>query len=88
MKRTAFLFVLTACTVGCASQTKDAAASATPVNKVCAVMHEHPVEAKDPATVSWKGQTVGFCCADCVDEWKNLSAAEKDKALATAMAAK
>lgn len=88
MKRIAPSLFLAACTLGCASQSKDATASAVPVNKVCAIMHEHPVKEKNPTTVSWKGQTVGFCCADCVDEWKNLSAADKDKALATAMAVK
>lgn len=88
MKRIAPLLLLAACALGCASQSRDTAVAAVPVNKVCAIMHEHPVEEKDPTTVSWKGQTVGFCCAACIDEWKKLSAAEKDKALATAMAAK
>lgn len=75
---------------GCASNSKGsgASASAKPVNKVCAVMTEHPVDEKNTPTVAWKGQTVGFCCGDCVDEWNKLSSADKDKALAAAMAAK
>lgn len=75
---------------GCASNSKPATASASakPVNKVCAIMTEHPVKEKNTPTVAWKGQTVGFCCGDCIDEWNKLSAADKDKALASALAAK
>lgn len=77
-----------ALTVGCASSTKTASASGKPVNMQCPLMLDHPVKAKTPPTAEWKGQTVGFCCADCVDGWNALSAADKDKALAAAVAAK
>lgn len=77
-----------AVTVGCASTSKSASASAKPVNTACPMMLDHPVKAKSPPTAEWKGKTVGFCCADCVDGWNALSPAEKDKALADAIAAK
>ena len=90
MKRIVATVLLSAAAiaVGCASQSKGTTASAAPVNKICVINTEHPVKAKNPPTVAWKGQTVGFCCADCIDGWNKLSAADKDKALATAMAAK
>lgn len=85
------LLAATALTMGCASNSKSSTASASasaPVNKVCPMMPDHPVKEKKPTTVAWKGKTVGFCCGDCVDGWNKLSDAEKDKALAGAMAAK
>jgi YHS domain-containing protein len=39
------------------------------VNKYCAVMgDEHKIDPK--VTVQHKGQTIGFCCADCITEFK------------------
>lgn len=61
---------------GCATQPTDAAETSTsqpsaqvaPVNKFCAV---NPKEAIDPkVTTAYKGKTYGFCCADCVTEFK------------------
>jgi YHS domain-containing protein len=42
--------------------------SATPVNKKCPVSGD----AIDPKgkTVVYKGQTIGFCCDDCVEPFK------------------
>jgi YHS domain-containing protein len=40
-----------------------------PVNKFCAVEGKgHDVDPK--VTTVHNGKTVGFCCADCVDEFK------------------
>ena len=88
MNRLIAALLVAGVSLGCASKSKTTTASAAPVNKMCAIMHEHPVEATEPATISWKGQTVGFCCADCIDEWNKLSSSDKDKALAAAIAAK
>jgi YHS domain-containing protein len=42
---------------------------AAPVNKFCAVQGpEHKIDPK--VTTQYKGQTIGFCCADCIDEFK------------------
>ncbi len=35
-------------------------------------------------TVSYKDQTVGFCCGMCPNSWAKLSDAEKDAKLASA----
>jgi len=49
------------------------------VNQKCPFMDE----AVDPAvTVSHKGQVIGLCCEDCIDEWKKLSAKERDEHVA------
>lgn len=64
--------------VGCTHSTTDTAKStpapaketvaAVPVNKMCATMHEHPVDPK--VTIVHEGKTIGFCCADCIPEFK------------------
>ena len=38
------------------------------VNKFCAVVHGDPV---DPTVfIMHEGKKIGFCCADCIDEFK------------------
>jgi hypothetical protein len=73
-------FVLVA---GCASEKKTTAAdSATKsVNANCP-MSGKPVSGAN--TVSYKGQTVGFCCGNCPNSWAKLSDSEKDAKLAAA----
>ncbi len=67
---------------GCASnKTETAAATATPVNAKCPISGK-PVD--NTKTVSYKGQTVGFCCGNCPNSWAKLSDAEKDTKLAAA----
>lgn len=58
----------------------------TSVNRMCVVMNEDPV---DPAVANadWKGQKVGFCCKGCIPRWNKLTDAQKDEALAKAIAA-
>jgi YHS domain-containing protein len=42
--------------------------SDAPINKYCAIEQEHPI---DPAvTYQYKDKLVGFCCKDCIDEFK------------------
>ncbi len=54
------------------------------VNEYCAVVPADPV---DPTVVAeWKGQKVGFCCKGCLPKWEKMSEAEKDAALAGAVA--
>lgn len=57
----------------------------TSVNKMCVVVNSHPVNPQ-MKTVDWKGQEVGFCCAGCVPRWEKMSDAQKDAALAQAIA--
>lgn len=56
----------------------------TSVNYYCAVVQDDPV---DPEVVhEYKGQRVGFCCPGCIRQWNKMTEAEKDQALATAIA--
>lgn len=57
----------------------------TTVNSYCAVMHEDPVD-PSVAPATWKGQSVGFCCEDCIERWEKKSPAEKDASLQAAIA--
>jgi len=54
------------------------------VNEYCVMVLIDPV---DPNIVrDWKGQKVGFCCEGCLPKWDKLTEAEKDAALAKAIA--
>lgn len=87
---TATVMVAMLTPVGCASR-KEAECqqvkpgTVTTVNVYCAVMHDDPV---DPSVkpASWKGQSVGFCCEDCIERWEKKSPAEKDASLQAAVA--
>lgn len=39
-----------------------------PVNKFCAVMPEHEIDPE--VTFVYKDKKIGFCCADCIPEFK------------------
>lgn len=44
-------------------------ADAKPINKFCAVEgKDHDVDPK--VTTVYQGKTIGFCCNDCIDEFK------------------
>ena len=47
-----------------------APAATQPVNKFCAVQQENPVDVAKGGTTVYKGKTIGFCCPDCIDEFK------------------
>ena len=76
---------------GCASSDKencpkiDLTADTGTINKVCPVVMEDGIGKNAPRR-QWKGQTVGFCCDDCVPTWDGWSEAKKDDALARAIA--
>ena len=61
-----------------AAATSQPTANAT-INRMCPIMNE-AVDPEAP-TVGYKGHMIGFCCGDCVPEWNELSAAEKDEQL-------
>jgi len=57
----------------------------TTANKVCVVMNDDPVNPSvDP--VEWKGQKYGLCCNGCRGKWNAMTAAQKDEAVARAVA--
>lgn len=68
---------------GCASQVVDGpAVNLGPVNRTCPVLHDKV----DPAiTVKYKGQVVGFCCSECVDDWARMGDDLKDQKLKESM---
>ncbi len=85
------LLVAFAAFVGCSSQ--DDATSAGgggttesadvgPVNENCPIMGDAITE--DGGQVDFNGQTVGFCCEECVEKFQALSDDEKTEALAKA----
>ncbi len=67
--------VLAVCLAGAAvwaDAKKDADKSPTTkpvaVNKFCAVQTENPVD--DRVTIQFEGKTIGFCCEDCIKDFK------------------
>lgn len=58
-----------------------AAAIAT-ANQYCPIMGGKVSTAG--GTAEWNGQTIGFCCAGCIDSWQALSDEEKAEKLAAA----
>jgi hypothetical protein len=82
---------------GCANKQKTAAADedtaqckafkgeTDTVNKVCVMVNDDPVNPSvEPAI--WKGQKIGFCCNGCKPRWAALTDAQKDAAVAKAVA--
>lgn len=39
-----------------------------PINKTCPVEDGHEIDPK--VTYTFNGKVIGFCCADCIDEFK------------------
>lgn len=72
-----------ACKDKAAGECKDTqGGGAAPVNTKCPVSGEAlPADAK---TVSFNGQSVGFCCAGCVGKFEAMGADAKSAALAKA----
>ena len=56
----------------------------TSVNAYCAIVLDDPVNPE--VFTDYKGQRVGFCCKGCVPKWNALTDAQKDAALAKAIA--
>jgi hypothetical protein len=91
MKAAALLLALPLALSACASHSpsSSAAATASPsastqtaINNVCPMTGE-PL---DPAvTVAYKGQPVGFCCSECVEDWRKLTDDQRDARLKKSM---
>lgn len=60
-------------------------AGAAMINNVCPVMGG---AAKPDVTVEWNGQTIGFCCPPCIEEWNELTDEERAAKLAAARKAR
>ena len=78
---------LGACSNNKAADAKGSPAAATAnagmlANSKCPIMPDHPIDPK--VTVAYKGGTVGFCCAGCIDEWDKMSESKKNEMLAKA----
>lgn len=72
--------------VGCASEKSTAStnqsttvAASMPVNAKCPLSGE---EVDPDTTVSYKGQTVAFCCPKCRAQWNKMTDAQRDAKLA------
>lgn len=79
---------------GCATGEKDEAACravkpgvVTTANAFCVMVPEDPVD-PSVAPVEWKGQKLGLCCEGCRGKWNKLTDAQKDSAVAKAIAKK
>ena len=76
--------VLACLLLACACATQDSRARssssrfATSVNRICPITDE----AIDPEVTTTDGQSVAFCCQDCVGEWDALPVEERRAALA------
>lgn len=73
-----------ACTmIGCESAQKTDSTTQPAMgmmNDTCPMM-DMPV-GSNPATVSYKGETIGFCCEGCVSAWNKLSDSQKAEKVA------
>ena len=58
--------LLSAAVIAADPSTKESAKK--PVNTKCAVMPQDEVDPK--ITVEYKGKVIGFCCPDCIPEFK------------------
>lgn len=69
--------------VGCSEAAVDVAPATTDfVNTKCPIMG-NAIDTEDPAMVrEWDGKKVGFCCPPCLEEWDELTDAEKAEKLA------
>jgi YHS domain-containing protein len=57
-----------ACTVCKTAATTQPSAQAKPINKMCPVETDDEI---DPSiTLVYEGKTIGFCCTDCVKDFK------------------
>lgn len=77
------LLILSGCSESGVEVATSVAASEI-VNVKCPIMgHEVETENLDPALVKeWNGKKVGFCCPPCLEEWDELTDAEKAEKIA------
>jgi hypothetical protein len=53
-------------------------------NRLCPILTDHAIRkgrVLRELSAEHKGQTIGFCCEDCVDAWKAMSDDERDEAI-------
>jgi len=81
---TAVLGVL-ALSCGCTNQVvhdPSTTQAAAPINRTFPILREKV----DPnVTVRYKGQIIGFCCSECVDDWARMGDDLKDERLRNSM---
>jgi len=65
-----------------ASTDVDSSAVLAAVNEHCPIMGSEVTD--DGGRTDWNGQTIGFCCPGCIDEWNALSDEDKTAKLAAA----
>ena len=76
--KTSVLSLVILCLASCIS----AGCSDGFVNSVCPMMGGK-VDKEDPSLVrEWNGKKVGFCCPPCLEDWDELTDAEKAEKLA------
>jgi YHS domain-containing protein len=63
--------------VAIAAEKKEEAPTTKPVNKMCAVQPENPVD--DRVIYMHEGKAIGFCCSDCIPTFKENPAKYVDK---------
>jgi YHS domain-containing protein len=51
-----------------AEMTSEQSSAGMPVNKNCAIEQEHPIDPE--VTYTHDGKVYGFCCENCIDEFK------------------
>ena len=73
-------------TAAAAAPVVSTATGAPFVNRVCAIENEDPVNPAI-APVVWKGQNVGFCCANCKAKFNQMTDVERNAAVTRAIAA-
>jgi YHS domain-containing protein len=52
-----------------AEKSADKAPTTKPINQFCAVEQENKIDPKG-GTYVYKDKVIGFCCPDCIDEFK------------------
>ena len=93
MRRVATAFAVSACLIlsgglaGCSSAPRDtdvaSEVTTTPVNVICPIGgHTIPADAQK---VVYKGETIAFCCNGCYEAWQDMTPAERNETLATAL---
>jgi YHS domain-containing protein len=77
MRRFLFLTLLLSAAFGAAvlsakdqepAKKADSQPATKPANKFCPVERDNEVDPK-VKTIVYKGKTIGFCCADCINEF-------------------
>ena len=74
------LFALTSCSSTSTAQPAEVEAGV--INTICPLQGDPVTEG---LVVEYKGHMIGLCCDGCMTGWPDLTDAQKDEALATAL---